>query len=72
VRSFVEKFRCIRQAACVKLTNLLALLQGAVLLAGCKKLKPLPHRRRMMIRFGGFLYKSGSCGVFPVKAWTAV
>jgi len=72
VRSFVEKFRHIRQAACVKLTNPRALLPGAVLLAGCKKLKPLPHRRPMMIRFGGILYKSGGCGVFPVKAWASV
>jgi hypothetical protein len=37
VRCFVEKLLRIRQAACVKLTNLLALLPGAVLLAGCKK-----------------------------------
>jgi hypothetical protein len=72
VRCFVEKFRHILQAACVKLTNLLALLTGAVLLAGCKKLKPLPRRRPMMIRFGGILYKFGGCGVFPVKAWTAI
>jgi hypothetical protein len=69
LRSFVEKFRCIWQTAGMKLTNLLALLPGAVLLAGCKKLKPLPRRRPMMIRFGGILYKFGGCGVYPLKAF---
>jgi hypothetical protein len=56
----------------VKLTNLLALLPDAVLLAGCKKLKPLPRRRPMMIRFVGILYKLGGYGVYPAKTWTAI
>jgi hypothetical protein len=56
----------------MKLTNLRARLPVAVQLGGCKKLKPLPRRRPMMIRFGGILYKSGGCGVYPVKARTAI
>jgi uncharacterized membrane protein (UPF0127 family) len=36
-RPFVEKLRRIRQAAGMKLSNLLALLLGVVLLAGCQK-----------------------------------
>ncbi len=36
-RSLVEKYHRIRQAIFVKLTNLLALLLGAALLAGCNK-----------------------------------
>jgi uncharacterized membrane protein (UPF0127 family) len=37
LRSFVEKFRRVRQTADMKLTNLLVLLLGAGLLVGCKK-----------------------------------
>jgi hypothetical protein len=65
-RGFLEKNCRIRQAACMNLTNSLHCWPVA------EKLKPLPHRRPMMIRSGGILYKYGGCGVYPVKAWTAI
>jgi hypothetical protein len=37
-----------------------------------QKTKIVAARRPMMIQSGGILYNFGCCGVYPIKAWTAI